>query len=142
MLGATCRLLQEIASYLSRCLCITFGAPPSSLSDAVSGEAILSTTCNELHSLFWNFLLADGNASLMDIMPAVMSTIPKEPDAAEDWLAAVNDVWIDSHSKAATAAEQTTASLGRLAVAGVLSNHDAENPSALCYGRALAHGLI
>ena len=107
-------------SYLSRCLCITFGAPPSSLSDIMPGGLNLSTMCNEPHSLFWNFLLADGSDSLVDIMPAVMSTIPKELDAAESWLAAVEDVRIDSHSRAANAAEQTAASLNRLAAAGAL----------------------
>ena len=114
-------MLQEDAPDLSRCLCITFGAPPSSLYNE-SGPSFSTTYGGLQQSLFWNFLLADGNDlmgySSMDIMPAVLSTIPKESSVAKKWLAAVDDIWIDSRSPL-RAAQKTADGLQDLSSAGI-----------------------
>ncbi len=97
---------EQVTDYMDRVLCITFGAPPSSLSYPGS-QVGLMTLCNETPSLFWNFLLADNDiihgVTLLDIMPAVMRTIPKGPEAAGKWLAAVNGVFESSTSNSRAA---------------------------------------
>ncbi len=112
--------MQDDGSSLGHLLCITFGAPPSDLSD--SAETPLLSTCHERPSLFWNFLLADESTnmatSLLDIMPAVMSTVPKHSDAAMSWVEAVDNLLVDSQSRAASAAAELKDSLRDLAAAG------------------------
>lgn len=112
--------LQGLDLCSNHMLCITFGAPPSSLS---ASPISFSTALDGMHSLFWNFLLADDNmvtgTSLLDIMPAVMSTFPKNLDVITSWLQAVTSVWTDSQSNARTAAEETTESLKQLTAAGL-----------------------
>ncbi len=112
--------MQADGSSLGHLLCITFGAPPSDLSDS-TGVSLLST-CRETPSLFWNFLLADESTnmatSLLDIMPAVMSTVPKHSDAAMSWVEAVDNLLVDSQSRAASAAAELKDSLRDLTSAG------------------------
>ena len=95
-----------------RVLCVTFGAPPSSLSPPVGSDSQMShlSAIPGKSALFWNFLLANAGAAsladiktkihrrilpkktLADVLPAVMSTIPTTPDSAMQWLEAVTDV--------------------------------------------------
>lgn len=103
-------LLQEGGSLSDRVLCVTFGAPPSSLTP-LSGETAHQVSQNpEKSGLFWNFLLANAHAApqasmkqkvtrkvfhkmtLADVLPAVMSTCPTSTDSSVQWLNAVTDV--------------------------------------------------
>ncbi len=114
---------EQVTDYMDKVLCITFGAPPSSLSYPGSKSGLI-TLCEETPSLFWNFILADNDIihgiTLLDIMPAVMCTIPKGPEAAGKWLAAVNGVFESSTSNSRAACGDLEEYLQDLMAVGVM----------------------
>lgn len=114
--------MQERNSYLDRVLCITFGAPPSTLSH---GDAIKWESSGDQSSChFWNFLLAHDRLiqtpHLLDVMPAVMCTIPSAMDATTNWLDCVNDVLDATTSGGRNIAREMQHALQGLLTAGRL----------------------
>ncbi len=94
-------MLQESCKLPERVLCITFGAPPSSLYGLDGAE--MESDKPVVPHLIWNFLLANAATNviakaekvmrqrlpLADIMPAVMSTRPSSIASAHAWFSAV-----------------------------------------------------
>jgi len=101
-------VLQEESRLADRVLCVTFGAPPSTLTPDESDAYQLSQNPDK-SALYWNFLLANSEAAplasktekakrkvfhkmtLADVLPAVMSTCPASPDSSVMWLEAVGE---------------------------------------------------
>lgn len=96
-------LLQEICKLPERVLCITFGAPPSSLHSPDDDDDVASDMVSAkpvVPQLIWNFLLANAASNvkeqaenamrqwlpLADIMPAVLSTRPNNIASANAWI--------------------------------------------------------
>lgn len=101
-------------------LCITFGAPPSTLQ--LKGSFNWQTTGDQESCLFWNFLLAENklarSPSLLDVMPAVMTTIPKSMESAARWVDAIVDVLNALRSNGRNAAQELKDALQDLGNAG------------------------
>lgn len=99
-------LLQESCKLPERVLCITFGAPPSSLRSPDGDDDMVSDMVSAkpvVPQLIWNFLLANAASNvkekaenamrqrlpLADIMPAVLTTRPSNVASASAWITAV-----------------------------------------------------
>lgn len=123
--------MQEDIDRSGRVLCITFGAPPSSVT---STTMKLEAAWDESHlqrSLFWNFLLGtpveadDMHQSmfdkhvLFDVMPAVLGTLPSGLSASKKWFAAIEDV-LEAIESRYDARDMLDQALYAVAAAGML----------------------
>lgn len=129
--------IQEASSLADRVLCITFGAPPTSLTSSNTAGESLHMECRApaVPALFWNFILANvasdagfsltkrakdviqQRLSLADIMPAAMATCPASVASAMTWLQAVIEVQKVASSKSSDA-EDLQDSIDALLAAG------------------------
>ncbi|DBA68875.1 TPA: hypothetical protein ACH3X2_013354 [Trebouxia sp. C0005] len=97
---------QETCKLPERVLCITFGAPPSSLysPDGADPDSDMVSAKPVVPELIWNFLLANAannvkemaesamrkSLPLADIMPVVLTTRPSSVASAKAWFNAVS----------------------------------------------------